>query len=141
MFQTIDAELLQTTHTILVTWEPNLKTMPTKKSTATTTEAVKPAGKPAPAKKTTAPKSAPEVKAKATPTAAATHKAPARKSAAPKAAVKPAATPKPAFDENAYRAEIEHEAYLLWESRGHAHGEAHQDWLRAVEVVRARYAK
>ncbi len=126
---------------MLVTWEQNKETMPTKKKTATTTEAVKPAVKAAPVKKSTATTTAPEVKAKATPTAAATHKAPARKPAAPKAAAKPAATPKPAFDENDHRAEIQHEAYLLWESRGHAHGEAHEDWLRAVEVVRARHAK
>ena len=110
--------------------------MPTKKKTATTTETAKPAVKATPVKKTTAP----EVKAKAAPTAAATHKAPARKSAAPKAAVKAAAVRKPSFDENAFRSEIEREAYLIWESRGHAHGQAHEDWLRAVEVVRARKA-
>lgn len=119
--------------------------MTTKKKTATTTEAVKPAAKATPVKKTSTTKTVPEVKAevkaKAAPTAAATHKAPARKSAAPKAAVKAAIASQPAFDESAYRAEIEHEAYLLWESRGHEHGQAHEDWVRAVEIVRARNAK
>jgi hypothetical protein len=115
--------------------------MPTKKKTESTAGAARPRVKRAAVKTTTVPKSTPAVKAQAAPAAAATHKAPARKSAAPKPAMKPAATLRPAFDESAHRAEIEREAYLLWESRGHAHGEAHGDWLRAVEVVRARYAK
>ena len=118
--------------------------MTIKKTTATTTDAVKPAVKATPAKKTTTTKAKPEVKAevkaKAAPTAAATHKAPARKSA-PKAEVKALAALQPTFDESAFRAEIEREAYLLWEARGHEHGQAHEDWNRAVEIVRARNAK
>lgn len=115
--------------------------MPIKKKIAKTTESATPAVKAAPVKKTTTTTTtAPDAKVKAAPTAAATHKVPARKPAAPKPAAKAAAARKPAFDESAHRAEIEHEAYLLWESRGHEHGQAHQDWVRAVEVVRARYA-
>jgi len=116
--------------------------MSTKKKTATTTtETAMPAVKAAPVNKTTNTKAAPEVTAKAAPTAAATHKAPARKSVAPKAEMTAAAARTPAFDESAFRAEIEREAYLLWESRGHQHGQAHKDWARAVELVRARSAK
>lgn len=113
--------------------------MTTKKKTATTTEAGKPAVQAVPVKKNTTSNS--EVKAKAAPTAAATHKAPARKTSAPMAEVKTATVRKPAFDESAHRAEIEKEAYLLWERRGHAHGHAHEDWTRAMEVVSARYSQ
>lgn len=116
--------------------------MATKKKTATTTETGKPAVKASPVKKTATTKTTTtEVKVKKAPAAAATHKAPARKAAAPKAEVKRAAVRTPEFDENAHRAEIEHEAYLLWQSRGFAHGQAHEDWIRAAGLVRARYAK
>ncbi len=103
--------------------------MTTKKKPATTIETAKAPAKAAPAPKTTT--------GKAAPTAAATHKAPARKAAAPKA--KAAAAPKSAFDAELHRTEIETEAYLLWESRGYTHGQEHEDWLRAVELVRARH--
>lgn len=63
--------------------------------------------------------------------AAATHKAPATRTAQ-----KPAA---PTFDIELHRAEIEHEAYLLWINRGHAHGQEHEDWLSAIEIVKARH--
>lgn len=92
-------------------------TKPAKKTTA--------AAKPAGAKKTTQ-------KSAATATAAATHKAPARRAAAKK----PAA---PVFDVEMHRAEIEHEAYLMWINRGHEHGQAHEDWLAAIELVKARH--
>jgi hypothetical protein len=68
------------------------------------------------------------------PAAAATHKAPARKPAVRKPA------PAGAFDIEAHRAEIEREAYFLWLNRGGAHGYAHEDWLRAIEIVKARTA-
>jgi len=103
------------------------------KKTATTNEAELPAVKAAPVKKTN--KTTSEAKAKTAPTAAATHKAPARKSAVPKSEI----VRQPAFDESAHRAEIEQAAYLLWESRGYTHGQAHEDWISAVETVRARY--
>jgi hypothetical protein len=63
--------------------------------------------------------------------AAATHKSPATR-----ATKKPAA---PAFDIELHRAEIEHEAYLLWVNRGHEHGQEHDDWLSAIEIVKTRH--
>lgn len=68
-------------------------------------------------------------------TAAATHKAVTRKAPVRKQAVQTAA-----FDVEAYRAEIEREAYFLWLNRGGFHGQANEDWLRAVETVKARKA-
>jgi BRCT domain type II-containing protein len=110
--------------------------MPTKKKTATdaTLEATKPAAAKAPAKakRVAAPKPA-AAKAKAEKTAAATHKSPARKSPA-----KPA--PAAEFNIDLHRAEIEQEAYFLFANRGYTHGDAHGDWLRAIEIVRARYS-
>jgi hypothetical protein len=114
--------------------------MPTKKKVETEATAAEP--KPA---KRTAKKAATETKADparktaakpaAKPaTAAATHKAPAKRPAA----ANPAA---PAFSVDAYRAEIEREAYLIWAGRGHKHGQAHEDWLRAIEIVKSRYQK
>lgn len=67
-------------------------------------------------------------------TAAATHKAPAKRPAAAKSAAT-------AFSVDTYRAEIEREAYLIWAGRGHEHGQAHEDWLRAIEIVKSRYQK
>ncbi len=64
-------------------------------------------------------------------TAAATHKAPATR------ATKKAAAP--VFDIELHRAEIEREAYLLWVNRGHTHGREHEDWLSAIEIVKARH--
>lgn len=87
------------------------------------------------AKRTVKKAAAPEVVAAKPPaakrTAAATHKAPATR-----AAKKPAA---PGFDIELHRAEIEREAYLLWVNRGHAHGQEHEDWLSAIEIVKARH--
>jgi hypothetical protein len=85
--------------------------------------AVKPKAK-APAKKKAEPK-----------TPAATHKAPARKVTPRKPAVK--ATP---FDIEAHRAEIEREAYYLWIHRGGVHGSDHEDWNRAVGIVKERHS-
>ena len=68
---------------------------------------------------------------------AATHKAPARRSA-PAAAI---AATVDTFEVEAHRAEIEGEAYHNWLRRGAPHGSDEQDWLAAIEIVRARYAK
>jgi hypothetical protein len=72
----------------------------------------------------------PKVPAKS-PTAAATHEAPAKRAATKKAAA-------PGFDVELNRAEIEREAYLIWAGRGHEHGQSQQDWLAAIELVKAR---
>lgn len=68
-------------------------------------------------------------------TAAATHKTTPRKAPVSKKAPKSAN-----FDVEAHRAEIEREAYFLWLNRGGLHGQANEDWLRAVEIVKARKA-
>lgn len=112
--------------------------MPTKKKV----EAESIAAEPKPAKRA-AKKAAPETKAAPARktaakspskpvTAAATHKAPAKRPAAKK----PAA---PEFSVDTYREEIEREAYLIWAGRGHEHGQAHEDWLRAIEIVKSRH--
>lgn len=100
-----------------------------KKKSAISNESAKPAAMAAPVKTMNT-----------APTAAATHKAPARQSVAPTPTVTPVAERKSAFDARAQHAEIEREAYGLWETGGRKHGQADKDWLRAVEVVRARYA-
>lgn len=113
--------------------------MPTKKRVET--ESTTAAAEAKPAKRATK-KSASEPKAAtarkpaakpATPpvTPAATHKAPAKRTVTKKAAA-------PAFDVDSHRQEIEREAYLIWVGRGHEHGQAHEDWLRAIEIVKAR---
>jgi hypothetical protein len=112
--------------------------MPTRKKT-TAVEAALPPADNAPAakpKKAAAPRkpAAKPAAPKAEKSPAATHKAPAKRAAAPKA--QPAS-----FDVEAHRAEIEREAYFLWERRGHAHGSSNEDWWTAVELVRARHAK
>jgi hypothetical protein len=89
--------------------------------TRTKKAAVEPAAETAPIKKT--------VRRRAPASPAATHIAPAKRSS-------PAAAP--VFDVEAYRAEIEREAYFLWERRGRKHGHAQEDWGRAIEIVRAR---
>lgn len=115
--------------------------MPTKKKAATETIA---AADPKPAKRA-AKKAAAEPKATSTRkpavkpaiqpvTAAATHKATARRTTAKKAAA-------PVFNVEQHRAEIEREAYLIWAGRGHEHGQEQEDWLRAIELVKARYQK
>ncbi|HPT28298.1 MAG TPA: hypothetical protein PLZ95_17905 [Bryobacteraceae bacterium] len=112
--------------------------MPVKKKpdAASLPAAVEKPAKPA-AKRTTTAASKPAaekraVKKPAAATAAATHKAPARRAVAKKASA-------PAFDVELHRAEIEHEAYLLWAARGHAHGHAQHDFLAAIEVVKSRH--
>jgi hypothetical protein len=83
---------------------------------------------------------APEVKAKTTKTATAAPKTPAatHKSTPRKSAPRAKASPVAAFDIELHRAEIEQEAYFLWINRGGVHGHATEDWLRAVEIVKAR---
>ncbi|MBI5083948.1 MAG: DUF2934 domain-containing protein [Acidobacteria bacterium] len=104
--------------------------MPSKKKTVTETTATKPAeGSAAPAKRRNS---------SSTKSTAATHKAPARKTAARRSVPTAQEPPSPVFDETLHKAEIAHEAYMLWLKRGASHGQAHQDWLRAVEIVRAR---
>jgi hypothetical protein len=106
--------------------------MPTKKKTTPETES--------------AVKAAPAAKKKTVRTAtAATHKGPARKSTA-KPAAKAAAAAAAAgpvevasFDVTAHHGEIEQEAYFLFVNRGGQHGHEHADWLRAIEIVKARY--
>jgi hypothetical protein len=104
--------------------------MPTKKKTSPESEAVVKAAAPAAEKKKTVRSKSP----------AATHKSPARKAAAPKGvkSAPPAAGALPAFSVDAYREEIEREAYFLFVNRGAQHGHEHEDWLRAIEIVKAR---
>ncbi len=96
-----------------------------------------PAAEPKPAKRATkkAAAAAPKATAAKTPaksaTAAATHKAPATRATKKAAAA--------VFDAELHRAEIEREAYLAWVSRGHEHGQEHEDWLAAIEIVKARH--
>ncbi|MBI4889727.1 MAG: DUF2934 domain-containing protein [Acidobacteria bacterium] len=109
--------------------------MPTKKKTSPATEPVVKATAAAPEKKKTTRTKSP----------AATHKNPARKSAAPKAAkaaapgAKVTTAAKAAFDAALHHDEIAREAYFLYINRGGHPGHEHEDWLSAVEIVRARY--
>ncbi|MBI5280090.1 MAG: DUF2934 domain-containing protein [Candidatus Solibacter usitatus] len=103
--------------------------MPPKKKTAAETGAVTPAAVP-PLKSRAAAR---------TKSTAATHKAPARKPAARRSRPEAPGKEISAFDETLHQAEIAQEAYLLWLNRGASHGQAHQDWLRAIEIVRARH--
>jgi len=118
--------------------------MPSKKTSKPEIETVKSAEPAVTAKKKTT--------SNKTTTPAATHKAPATKqSATRKSAVKAEALPAPAvevvtatvatFDAAQHHEEISREAYFLYLGRGAGHGQEHEDWLKAVETVRARYAK
>ena len=112
-----------------MSWElDKIMTNKSKKKIAITSETAK-----------SAPMVAPAKNLNTAPTAAATHKAPRTSVALTPTAV-PVAEHKPTFDARAQYAEIEREAYLLWETGGRKHGQADSDWLRAVEVVRARFA-
>jgi len=62
--------------------------------------------------------------------AAATHKTTTRTKSVTVAA--------PPFDASAHHDEIARVAYFLWLDRGAHHGHEHEDWLRAVEIVKAR---
>lgn len=111
--------------------------MAAKKKTSPETEAVVNAVPAAVEKKKTT------AKAKS---AAATHKTAARKTVARKPAAKAAAaaaqaenSPAQAFDAAAHHEEIAREAYFLYLDRGAHHGHEHEDWLRAIEIVKARY--
>ncbi|MBE0656292.1 MAG: DUF2934 domain-containing protein [Bryobacteraceae bacterium] len=114
--------------------------MPIKKrvETESTAAAAEPKTAKRATKKTTAePKAATARKPAAKPatlsvTAAATHKATARRTATKTVVA-------PAFDVDVHREEVEREAYLIWAGRGHEHGQAHEDWLRAIELVKARH--
>jgi hypothetical protein len=89
-------------------------------------------------------KKAPSKRAATTKTAAATHKNAAGRVTAPRAEAAPrtknSEPVKAAFDAALHHAEIEREAYFLWEARGYTDGNAGQDWLNATELVRTRYA-
>ncbi|MGC4053398.1 MAG: DUF2934 domain-containing protein [Paludibaculum sp.] len=121
--------------------------MPSKKKTTTETEIVK-AAETAPATKPKAEKSKVTKTTTAAKSPAATHKPATRKPAAAKAAAAAAAAPgstavtpvaKTPFEPGAYHQEIATEAYFQWVNRGGGDGNEQEDWLRAVEVVRARY--
>jgi hypothetical protein len=83
--------------------------------------------------------------AKAQSPAAATHKSPARKSvnAAPAAEllVESSSVEKTTFDVALHQEEIRKEAYCNWLHNGCPQGSEHQDWLAAIEIVRARHEK
>lgn len=113
--------------------------MPTKKKTSPETEpVVKAAPTTVEKKKTTKAKSP-----------AATHKSPARKAAPRKSEVRTAAVVEmqvekvaaadTAFDAAAHHDEIAREAYYLFLNRGAHHGSGREDWLRAIEIVKARH--
>lgn len=70
-------------------------------------------------------------------TAAATHKTAARKTSVTTTADPIVA--KPPFDVETHRAAISEQAYILWLEGGSVDGRAHEDWSRAIEIVRARY--
>lgn len=77
--------------------------------------------------------------------AAATHKAPARKTvqAAPAAEtlIESTGAEKTAFDIALHHDEIGTEAYHNWLRNGCPQGSEHNDWITAIEIVRARYEK
>ncbi len=100
--------------------------MPTKKKASPESES-KAAPPATPVKKKTAAKST-----------AATHKTTTRTSNSRAAK---AASPAPVFDASTHHDEIARVAYFLWLDRGAQHGHEQGDWLRAVEIVKARHAK
>ncbi|WP_321470956.1 DUF2934 domain-containing protein [uncultured Paludibaculum sp.] len=123
--------------------------MTNKKKNTQDPEIVK-AAESAPATKSKTEKSKPASTAAVSKSSAATHKATARKpavrktvaaaaTASPAPVSSPAAEAKPAFDAAACQHEIATEAYYQWMNRGGGEGREQEDWLRAVEVVRARY--
>lgn len=125
--------------------------MTSKKKTTTETEIVK-AAETAPATKSKTEKSKATKTTTAAKSSAATHKPATRKPVAAKAAAAAAAAPdfapvaapaapvaRPAFEPSAYHQEIAAEAYFQWLNRGGGDGNEREDWLRAIEIVRARY--
>lgn len=125
--------------------------MPSKKTKTTPEPEIVKAAEPAPATKAKIVKSKAATTPAAPKSSAATHKTAARKPAArqPLAAAAaagsaitlPASAPaKPAFDPSAFHNEIASEAYFQWVNRGGTHGSEQEDWLRAVEIVRARHS-
>lgn len=99
-----------------------------------TRKAAAPEGTVASEQKTATPKSS-----------AATHKAPARKALAAVAGVdspvEAVVVETTTFDISLHHAEISTEAYYHWLRRGCPQGSEHDDWLAAIEVVRARHRK
>lgn len=83
-----------------------------------------------------APAAAEKKKTTRTKSPAATHKTTARKAPVRKSALKAAPLE---FDAAAHHDEIAREAYFLFLNRGAQHGYEHEDWLRAIEIVKARY--
>ena len=77
--------------------------------------------------------------------AAATHKSSARPSvkAAPVAEVlaESIVVEKTTFDAGMHHEEISKEAYCNWLRNGCPQGSEHQDWVAAIEIVRARHQK
>ncbi len=77
--------------------------------------------------------------------AAATHKSSARKTVKTAPAAEPVASSivveTPAFEVALYEEEIRTEAYCNWLRNGCPQGSEHQDWIGAIEIVRARYEK
>jgi hypothetical protein len=121
--------------------------MTSKKKTTTEPEIVK-AAETAPATKSKTEKSKATKTTTAAKSSAATHKPATRKPVAAKAAAAAASAPaavlstpvaRPAFEPSAYHQEIAAEAYFQWLNRGGGDGNEREDWLRAVEIVRARY--
>lgn len=123
--------------------------MTSKKKTTTEPEIVK-AAETAPATKTKTEKSKATKTTTAAKSSAATHKPATRKPVAAKAAaaaasagaiaaVPAAPVAKGAFEPAAYHQEIATEAYFQWVNRGGGDGSEREDWLRAIEIVRARY--
>ncbi|QOY88648.1 DUF2934 domain-containing protein [Paludibaculum fermentans] len=127
--------------------------MTSKKKTTSESEIVK-AAETAPATKSKTEKSKATKTTAAAKSSAATHKPATRKPVAAKAAVAAASAAAPvaaavatqaapvakaAFDPRAYQQEIATEAYFQWVNRGGGDGGEREDWLRAVEIVRARY--
>jgi hypothetical protein len=83
--------------------------------------------------------------AKAPSPAAATHKSSARKSAsavpAAESPIESVIVEKSAFDAALHHDEISVEAYHNWLRNGCRQDTQHQDWLAAIETVRARHKK
>jgi hypothetical protein len=93
-------------------------------------------------KSTSAETSAAGSKPAARKSSAATHKAPARKTvlaAAAETVVETVVVETVTFDVAAHHEEIGKEAYYNWLRRGCPHGSEQEDWLAAIEIVRARY--
>ena len=109
--------------------------MPAKKKTAVETEAAATTPKKRATKKAVEPAASATSARKKAPVklkfAAATHKASAKRTSK-------AVSVTYGFDVEAHREEIAHEAYFLWLNRSCGPGHEHEDWLRAIEIVKNR---